>query len=177
MKFAGLALLAIPGAHALVLPRDNALPKCLNDVTASINHLDDAARSFDGNITPVVEATDGVTATIQRCQTIVDNSEPIGLSLAVALLKPVQDLDKRAKNLFNDVKDKVDDVKKARQCGVTRNKLGALSSVGRGLTQTIVNKISSGMAKNIAKRYAEEIEKLLAKSQDLFAVGHCDDLE
>ncbi|KID86181.1 cell wall protein [Metarhizium guizhouense ARSEF 977] len=178
MKFAALALLALSGTHALILPRgDHTLANCLNDVTSAITKLDAEAKAFEGTIQPVVNATDAVTDNIKTCQTIVDNSQPIGLSGALDLLKPVQEMDKRARNLLDAVKEKVDAVKKAKQCGLTRQKLGALCTAGRTLTQSICNKISNGMAKSIAKRHAGKIENLLTQSQEMFEPGKCDDVE
>ncbi|KFG81374.1 hypothetical protein MANI_016344 [Metarhizium anisopliae] len=179
MKFAALALLALSGTHAVILPRDRPhnLAKCLNDVTGSITKLDTETKAFESTIQPVVNATDAVTANIQTCQNIVDNSDPIGLSGALELLKPVQEMDKSAKKLLEAVKEKVDAVKKAKQCGLAREKIGALCTAGRALTQSICNKISHSMARNIAKRHAAKIENILTQSQEIFEQGKCDDAE
>lgn len=179
MKFAALALLALSGTHAVILPRDRPhnLAKCLNEVTSTITKLDTETKAFEGTIQPVVNATDAVTANIQTCQTIVDNSDPIGLSGALELLKPVQEMDKSARKLLEAVKEKVDAVKKAKKCGLAREKIGALCTAGRALTQSICNKISHSMARNIAKRHAAKIENLLTQSQENFDTGKCDDVE
>ncbi|KAF5122580.1 hypothetical protein E5D57_013066 [Metarhizium anisopliae] len=168
-------LAAISGTCAMVIQRDNPLAKCINSVTSSLNKLDVATKSFNGDIQPVVEAADNVIATIQHGQMVTDGTPSIGLFSAAALLQPVQILDNRAKVLFVDVKGRVLDVQKAKKCDVTRAKLSTLNSVGHKLIDTILNKISSGFARNIARPFTDDIKGLLAKSLDLFEGARCVD--
>lgn len=175
MKFSTplVVLATITGAYSLVIGRDTPVKKVINDVTDSLKALDTAANSFDGDIQPVVDAADGVINTINNGQQVADGAPPIGLGDAATLLDPVKALDAQAKTLFNDVKGRVPDVEKAKQCDVTREKLSTVNSTGTKLIDTILNKVSSTFAKKQAQPYVDDIKKVLSDAQDLFAEGNC----
>lgn len=175
MKFATplTILAAISGAYSLVIQRDTTVKKVITDVTAALDDLDKAAKDFNGDIKPVVDAADKVITLITSGQTTADDAAPIGLGDAAGLLDPVKQLDNQAKTLFNDVKGRVGDVEKAGQCDVTREKLSTVNTAGTKLIDTILNKVTSTFAKAQAKPYVDDIKNLLSQSQDLFAEGSC----
>ncbi|OAQ22916.1 hypothetical protein K457DRAFT_130921 [Linnemannia elongata AG-77] len=175
MKFAIpiTILAAISGAYSMVIKRDTPVKKVITDLTAAFDKLDAAANAFDGNFQPVVDATDYVISLIGSGQTTTEGAAVIGLGDAAALLDPVKELDNHVKTLFNDVKGRVDNAEKAKQCDVTREKLATVSSTGQKLIDTILGKVSSAFAKAQAKPYFDDIKNLLDQFQVLFAEGNC----
>ncbi|KAF9203724.1 hypothetical protein BGZ59_001475 [Podila verticillata] len=175
MKFATIItiLAAISGAYSMVIKRDTPVKKVIIDLTAALGELDATANDFDGNIQPVVDAADHVISLIGSGQSTAEGAASIEFFDAVALLEPVKELDDHAKTFFNDVKDRVDDVRKAKQCGVIREKLGIVNTTGQKLVDTILNKVTSAQAQAQAKPYVDDIKSLLDKSQDLFVEGNC----
>ncbi|KAK9763518.1 hypothetical protein K7432_009729 [Basidiobolus ranarum] len=175
MKFATLItiLATISGAYSMVIKRDTPVKKVITDLTAAFDKLDTAAIAFDGNVQPVVNAADYVISLIGSGQTIAEGAAPIGLGDAATLLDPIKELDGHIKTFFNDLKGRVGDVGKAKQCDVALGKLGTINSTCQKLIGAIVDKVTSTFAKAQAKPYFDDIKNLLAQSQDLFVKGNC----
>ncbi|KHN93893.1 Cell wall galactomannoprotein [Metarhizium album ARSEF 1941] len=167
-------LAAMTAAHAMVVQRDDPVRQAIEGVTVSVRNLDAVTKAFDGNnIQPVVQAADAVAAACRQGQSEVKGAPDIDVLAASRLLGSVQDLERAAKVLFDDVKARVSAVEKAKACDVARAKMGVLSADGGKLVDVIIGKMTSALAKAVAAPYADEIKRLLARARDLFAVGHC----
>ncbi|OAA39425.1 Cell wall galactomannoprotein [Metarhizium rileyi] len=178
MKFTtSITILAgASGISAAALTMEpKTLAEVVNSVTSAISNLDTAARNFNGDIAPVIEAADKVIATIHLGQTMADAIPSIDLMSAMPLLEPVKSLESHAKALLDHVRSRVHDVEKAKRCEDTRSTLSVLNSSGRNLMDTIFNKIVDVLARNLALPLMDDIKALLAQALDLFAKGHCVD--
>ncbi|KAG0360053.1 hypothetical protein BGX24_005644 [Mortierella sp. AD032] len=175
MKFATTIniLAAISVVYSMVIKRDISVKKVITDLTAALDKLDAAAKAFDGNFQPVVDAADNIIYLIGSSQTTVEGAAPIDFDDAATLLNPVKRLDNHAKTLFEDNKNRVGDVEKAKQCDVAREKLSTVKTAGQKLIDAILNKVTSAYAKVKAKTYVDDFESILTQFQYLFAEGNC----
>ncbi|KAF9426847.1 hypothetical protein BGZ94_005929 [Podila epigama] len=178
MKFPSplLALAAATCAYSLAIKSPNAIVTVITDVTKSITELDLAANTYNGiDITPIVTAADKVILVIGTGQTVADALKTISILESSTLAQPIADLNVQAIKLYDDVKGRVAEVQAARQCALTREKLGAISTSGRKLIDTVIGKIESEPVKNIAKGYTDQIMNLLDQATELFSEKNCVD--
>jgi hypothetical protein len=175
MKFSApiTILAAISGACAMFAGADHPAQKIITDVTVAVGKLDEAVKAFSGVIQPVIDAADGVLASIVEGQKVADGIGPIELRDAILLYQPVRDLDIRVSGLFEDIKGRIGEVEKARQCDVTREKLTVIDTAGRKLMDTTLNKIQADIAKRVARPIVDNIKRTLTAAKGLFTNDHC----
>ncbi|GJJ75471.1 hypothetical protein EMPS_07829 [Entomortierella parvispora] len=175
MKFATpiIMLTAMSGAYSMIIKRDTPVKNVITNLAAAFDKLDTTVKAFDGNIQPVVDAADNIISLIASGQITANDAALIGLADTVTLLDSFKELDQSSKTLFNDVKGRVAEVEKAKQCDVTREKLDTINASSKELIGTILRKITVVYAKAQAQPYINHIESTLAQTQDLFAENNC----
>ncbi|KAG5915721.1 hypothetical protein E4U53_004430 [Claviceps sorghi] len=162
MKFANMLALfaAITGTSALAMEKRNTpVRKVIVDVTTGISDLYECVKAFDGDMDPVVRASDRLCEIIQHGQEVTDRAEAIELSDSYSLAEPVKALDSKAKMLFKTLMHKTNEVRSVRACAKTREKLTTISKLSFKLIDTIVDKQVAPIARGASKRITEAMKK------------------
>ncbi|KAG6138582.1 hypothetical protein E4U47_008064 [Claviceps purpurea] len=166
---------AFTGAYALSHKekRTTPLTGAMSDITAGVSHLHEAAETFNGNIDPVVASCDKLIERLSNCQQVAETCDPISLGDAISLISPCRTLDRKSKMLVKLFKDRIDDVKVARACNTTRQKMTTIAVHANKLTETIVNKMTSPLARSTAKKMTGDIKTRFDNMMDAFSEKKC----
>ncbi|GAB0135734.1 hypothetical protein EsDP_00004061 [Epichloe bromicola] len=176
MKFTTplVLLAAMSGARSLVIERDaSAVKKVIDDISGGVSSLGQAAQSWNGSdIQPVLAPVENLIRLIQHGQAVVDGVDSVGYGGTMSLFPAVRNLDKEINHNFDTFRGRVGHVQKAKACDTVHEKLATVSTIGIGLIDAILGKVSS-LAKSLAGRHTDHIKKMLLDAQGLFAQTNC----
>lgn len=170
-----IALLAVSAQAYVVEIRDVATIKgVLLNVQNGVDNLDAVGKAFDGNIQPVLDASNALITTVNEGKSTVDGSSNLSLGEALQLLGPVGTLKDHAQTLSDDLLARRAQVQQAKGCDLTRTQIGGIKDSSKGLIASIVSKVPDA-AKNIANQQASQFTDILQKAEDNFAGSNCVD--
>ncbi|KAG5944207.1 hypothetical protein E4U59_007454 [Claviceps monticola] len=166
---------AFTGAYALSHNEKRTTPMtaAISSIAAGVSHLHEAAETFDGNIEPVVARSDKLIELLANAQQVAESCEPIGLGDAISLISPCKSLDRKSKMLVKLFKDRIDDVKAARACNTTRDKMTSIAVYANKLVETVVNKMTSPLARSTAKKMTGDIKTRFDNIMNAFSEKNC----
>ncbi|KAG6011364.1 hypothetical protein E4U54_008122 [Claviceps lovelessii] len=176
MKFTSVVTLfaAISGTYALVMEkRMTPVRQVIVELAEGVGDLHEAARTFSADIEPVVRVSDHVIEIIQGGQRIADTCDPLTLSDSYSLVNPTKLLQKKTRMLFKMIKQRVDDIRRARVCGTTRDKMTTIMALSTKLMDTIINKQESPMARSVAKNMSTDIKVRFQAVENMLSEGNC----
>ncbi|KAG6090445.1 hypothetical protein E4U15_005037 [Claviceps sp. LM218 group G6] len=178
MKFTtSLTLLsAFTGAYALSHSnekRTTPMTRAISDIAAGVSRLHEAASSFDGNIGPVVASSDKLIELLITGENIAETCDPISLGDAISLISPCKLLERKSKMLVKVFKDRIDDVKVARGCNLTREKITVIAVHANKMVETVVDKMTSPLARSTAKKMTGDIKTRFDNMMDSFSEKNC----
>ncbi|KAG5921093.1 hypothetical protein E4U61_007167 [Claviceps capensis] len=166
---------AFTGAYALSHHEKRATPmtEAISNIAAGVSHLHEAAETFDGNIAPVVTSSDKLIELLASGQHVAESCEPINLGDAISLISPCKSLDRKSKMLVKLFKDRIDAVKAARACNTTREKMTTIAVHANKLVETVVNKMTSPLARSTAKKMTGDIKTRFDNMMNTFSEKNC----
>ncbi|KAG5957351.1 hypothetical protein E4U58_006171 [Claviceps cyperi] len=166
---------AFTGAYALSHneKRDTPMTVAISNIAAGVGRLHEAASSFDGNITPVVASSDKLIGLLASGQHIAETCEPISLGDSISLISPCKRLERKTKMLVKVFKDRFQDVKVARACNTTREKITTMAFHANNMVEAVVNKMTSPLARSTAKKMTGDIRTRFDSIMDTFSESKC----
>ncbi|KAG6004963.1 hypothetical protein E4U21_000586 [Claviceps maximensis] len=176
MKFLSVFtfLTAVTGvfSHALE-KRFTPVRKVIIDLGEGVGQIYEVARLFDGEIEPLMRASDRLVEMMIRAQRTAETCEPIGLSEALNLATPIKTLSSKSRSLVKILKMRSGDIRDSRACGVTRERVGAIMALGTKLFDTIINKMVSPLARVAGKTISKEMRKQFALAKETLSEANC----
>ncbi|TQV92984.1 cell wall protein [Cordyceps javanica] len=178
MKYSIVAC-AITGALAMntnvVVPRDaSTITSILSDVKKNLESLDSAVKSYSGDKSTLLKASNDLVSVLKDGKTKVDGSAELELNDAVTLTGPVQDLSKSADALVADLKNFRATVEKEGECVLVRTQVGNVNDASQALLKAVVAKVPQE-AQQIASQLSAPLTKDLQDSVDAFSEENCKD--
>ncbi|KAG6035476.1 hypothetical protein E4U41_006079 [Claviceps citrina] len=165
-------LTATTGALALALVGSPAR-KVINELSGAVKGLLDATRDFKGDIRPIQGKSTELVATLIDGQAEMDKSDNITLAEAATLVHPVKELEHHSMALLKEFKARIEEVKAAHACNLTRTTFGDISARSARLMDTVLYRLKSSFARGTAKPMADEIKKKLIETEELFSEDNC----
>ncbi|KAG6061883.1 hypothetical protein E4U17_006689 [Claviceps sp. LM77 group G4] len=153
--------------------RATPMTRVISDIAAGVSRLHEAASTFDGNITPVVVSSDKLIDLLVRGQSAAETCDPINLGDAISLISPCKLLERKSKMLATIFKDRIDDVKVARACSMTREKITLIAIHAQKMVEAVVNKMTSPLARSTAKKMTGDIRTRFENVMDTFSEKNC----
>ncbi|ATY65846.1 cell wall galactomanno Mp2 allergen F17 [Cordyceps militaris] len=172
MKFLALAYLATAVA-ASVVRRDLAtITGVLASVGADLDGLNTAAKSFTGEPTALLDASNKAIQGLKDGDAKVQPLPDLSLTDALGLTGPSKDLQTKGDALLATMKDKKAAIAAAGMCDVTRLQVADLQSASDALIKSVVSKVPTA-AQSIAQGLVAPLQKDLADAVDLFSAANC----
>ncbi|KAG5983939.1 hypothetical protein E4U55_006646 [Claviceps digitariae] len=176
MKFSSTItfLAAIAGTYSLVIEkRTTPVRKVILDMAEAVGDLHEVTRTLDGDIDPLVRTSDRLIEVINMGQRTADTCDPLSLSDSLSLVNPTKVLERKSKQLITMLKMRIDEVRAARACGTTREKVNSIMALSTKLVDTIINKMASPMARSTAKQMTADMKKKFKLVETTFAENNC----
>ncbi|KAG6036916.1 hypothetical protein E4U19_002934 [Claviceps sp. Clav32 group G5] len=153
--------------------RVTPMTRVISDIAAAVSRLHEAAARFDGNIAPVVASSDKLIDLLVTGQSAAETCDPISLGDAISLISPCKLLERKSKMLATIFKDRIDDVKVARGCSMTREKITLIAIHAQKMVEAVVNKMTSPLARSTAKKMTGDIKTRFENVMDTFSEKNC----
>ncbi|KAJ4155457.1 hypothetical protein LMH87_000698 [Akanthomyces muscarius] len=176
MKFSVIAC-AVTGALALNthVERDaSEINSILADVKKNLESLDSAVKSYNGDKSTLLKASNDLISTLKDGKTKVDASAELDLNDAVTLTAPVQDLTKTGESLAGDLKAFKSTVEKESECTLIRTQVGNVNDASQALIKSVVGKVPEE-AQQIASQLSAGLTKVLQDTVTEFNEDNCKD--
>lgn len=109
-----------------------------------------------------------VNAGVQTAQ----ESSNLSTSDALALLTPIKELKKRAQELDDELKARINEVKTAKACDIARDQLAKLVTGGTDLGNALVSNVPTAV-KGIALQQADGFTAILKDAEATLAEDKC----
>jgi hypothetical protein len=142
MKFATTVLALVLGASATVVTRDLAtIQGVLSDISKQTDALDSAVKSFSGDPSALVSASDSLLSTLKSGTAKVAASDVLPLLDAATVAQSVVTLNTSASAVINDLISKKEALVAAGQGGVVLKSLQDQRTAAKSLAETITSKV------------------------------------
>lgn len=175
MKYGTVLSLTLAAmASASIGERDSApYKKVVESITSSVESLDSAVQSYDGNDkTPVIDASDALVKSLDDGKTTIDGLDSLSASDAGPLSGSLMTLSSKSQTLTDDLKGKRGDVEKAGECDAVRKALGDINTSAQALVDAAVSKIPKGL-QSLAQGFVSQFTNSFKETQDYFSTSNC----
>ncbi|KAJ3495464.1 hypothetical protein NLG97_g3379 [Lecanicillium saksenae] len=174
MKFSIITTLFLAGASATAIPSPNlsVVLGVMNSVQNAIDALDQAGRSFKGDLEPLADASTKLISTITDGVGKIQAITSFTAHDAVGLIHPTKALTQHAQVLAQDFLAARSEVEKAGACEVVQAQIGAINDASNSLNDAIVSKVPAGL-QGIARGLAGGLTSVLDQSKASFGPGQC----
>lgn len=178
MKFSVNTLLCLftVGAYSAAIDSrdDTAVKEVLGKIQSGIDALTDAAKTFSGNIQPVLDESNNLIAIITDGTTTVKGAPNLTVSESLGLVSIVKTLANHAQSLDDEFKSRIPTIEAAKGCALTRGQLATITDDTNTFIDALVAKVPSA-AQGVAKQQAAKITAILEDAKANLAEDKCVD--
>lgn len=144
----------------------------LAGVQQGFNDLQKAAEEFNGDAEPLKNTANSVIATVEAGTKSFNEMTPLTVSECLKLVGPSNDLAKQGDALAQELKSRIADVEKAKECDTVRGFLDKGVTDASALIAALKAKVPSSV-QGIVQQQGDKITNTLKDAQTAFAGDKC----